>query len=383
MTGNPAVDRLITYLTSLTDDEAVRLVDKTSAAVKTPQWQEATEAAAGADDSPRSPAAVAPITIENAAWERVETSFAHAVASKLRRYTAAQSRASLDAWLPLLAEYGSAGDRLRYWADGLDLSSARDLRVANMEFATFAAEWVVRYAVLAILVRDRLTPAEYDALTDPLTLDDDWYRSVQGRWASGDYDEDRKRLLLAGWEVTGPWPRRLDDPLSVRCVQCDHEQTLVMADMLRSNHAPRCTHPAGGARPLDPEQRRQRTAVRKELRDEVLVDEARAAGWEPAEAPPARETTPWRLTCRTCGETILARVAKREHEGVCPHRLTDAEQVGHDRFVAAGWEPVQHPVRGGTGKRWRIRCPLCGYETSREAIKKIKPCTHPDGPLQA
>lgn len=206
-----------------------------------------------------------------------------------------------------------------------------------------------------------------------------WYFEWRERFESGDTEEDAKRLKLAGWEPAGAFPARVDEPLRVRCVRCGAERDLNLKELALANQAPQpCRHPGGEARHLTLEERRERLDVRKEFRDEEYEAEARDAGWEPVEPRPARETTPWKLRCTTCGEVVLAKVSKGEHEQSCPHGLTPAEQAAHDKFVEAGWEPLEHPMRGSLKNQWLIRCTTCGHETRRAAAKRIRPCTHPD-----
>lgn len=249
---------------------------------------------------------------------------------------------------------------------------------------TATARWTLRCVTCEHIVRRPSTPASVSPCLHPnrRAMAEPWYREWRAQVESGDVRDEERRLKLAGWEPAAPWPTRVADPFRVRCVRCGVERDLVLRDIALAGEMPQCRHPEGEARHLTREERQELRDVRKDSWDETYQAEARAAGWEPAEPRPARETTRWKLRCLTCGEMVLARVSMAEHKAPCPHRLTDAEETARSQFIEAGWEPLERPIRGGMGTQWRIRCVTCGHETRRAKSKRVQPCTHPDRPTE-
>lgn len=240
--------------------------------------------------------------------------------------------------------------------------------------------WSLRCPFCGHTVRRPSTPSAIKPCRHPspairAKIVEDKFNSWRERVESGaGLDAEIARLKLKGWAPDGDFPGSVSEPWQMRCVRCGHEQSIVLADDL-----PACSHPGQESRPaLTQQDRGERRDAFKLLRDERYEPEARAAGWEPVEPRPPREATPWKLRCLTCGEVVLARVSKGEHTQTCPHGLTADERAARDKFVAAGWEPLEHPVRGSLKTQWRIRCTACGHETRRAAAKKIQPCVHPD-----
>ncbi|WP_149563212.1 MULTISPECIES: hypothetical protein [Streptomyces] len=180
-------------------------------------------------------------------------------------------------------------------------------------------------------------------------------------------------LHVNGWEPVEPFPG-IDEPWRVRCVRCGHEKGILVSGL-----TPTCSHPGQEDTPaLTSQGRSERVKAWKVLHDARYESEAAAAGWEPAEPRPSRGTVPWKLRCRTCGELVMVQVSKGEHRQECPHRWTPQEEAARERFEQAGWKTVEKAVRGGRSDKWRLRCPVCGYETRRAPIKRVRPCTHPN-----
>ncbi|MEV4438052.1 hypothetical protein AB0K09_03385 [Streptomyces sp. NPDC049577] len=375
-----AVDSLTAYLRAASPDAMQDILSRVIEAAGTAAWREAVEAQAEAHMHHPDLEFEHISDLKGRAWQSVADTFDIAVATRARQVTASGDYDALATWQSVTVGIDSPRDGL----EGTGLlaedvrRTRRDLRVAFIVTAQWVVQRAVEYAVSAVLLRDELTLAEYTVLADVLTPA--WYNAWRQRYEAGDTQPDADRLLLNGWQPVDGMPRWLSDPVAVRCIRCGAERDLLPRDLALAGKAvPTCQHPAG-APPLTIAQRREISAVRKARQDEKYEQEAREAGWEPVDPRPARETTPWKLRCPTCGETVLARVSKSEHMTPCPHRPTDAEQAAMQRFAAAGWETLGHPLRGGTSKRYPIRCMTCGFETSREAIRKIRPCTHPGHP---
>lgn len=165
-----------------------------------------------------------------------------------------------------------------------------------------------------------------------------------------------------GWEPLEDQPKTKSAPWPMRCFVCRRVSKRQAAGQINVNRL--CTHPGMEAQQVSAEEREAREARRARLEQamaERWTEEARAAGWEPQEAPPTRDSTPWRLKCAGCGYRIKKAPASQEHTRPHPHRaqprqtlpayyageLLALQQAGHPQLAgtisaahAAGWTYV-------------------------------------------
>lgn len=92
------------------------------------------------------------------------------------------------------------------------------------------------------------------------------YRAWRARIESGDTEEDEQRLKLSGWAPVQGFPKRVMDPLQVRCIRCGAEREIVLGRIALDGAAPRaCYHTGREARHLTLEERQELRAIRKRL----------------------------------------------------------------------------------------------------------------------
>lgn len=111
---------------------------------------------------------------------------------------------------------------------------------------------------------------------------------------------------------------------------------------------------------------------------EAAVAEVRAMGLEPEEPYPGSVGRRWKLRCTVCGRSHRYQLSGLRVGRRCAHTrgyLTneEAEQELHD----GGFEPLE-PYPGRVSRSWRARCLTCGAvrHPSLNRIRQGKICKH-------